>query len=64
MFGKYKEASVKKKLPRIARLGKIQNLNSNQGSHESNLLDNLTIDRFIGHWAIEYISTVDRGFDL
>jgi hypothetical protein len=37
MFGKYKQALVKKKLPRLVRLDKIQNPNSHQGSHDSSL---------------------------
>jgi hypothetical protein len=37
MFGKYKQAPVKKKLPRLVRLDKIQNPNSHQGSHDSSL---------------------------
>jgi hypothetical protein len=43
MFGKYKKALVKKKLPRIVRLDKIQNLNSHQGSHESSLHHRINI---------------------
>ena len=34
-FGKYKQVPVEKKLPRIVRLNKIQNLDSHRGSHES-----------------------------
>jgi hypothetical protein len=43
MFGKYKQASVEKKLPRIVRLDKIQNLDSHQGSHDSSLHHRINI---------------------
>jgi hypothetical protein len=43
MFGKYKQALVKKKLPRLVRLDKIQNPNSHQGSHDSSLHHRINI---------------------
>jgi transcription elongation factor Elf1 len=43
MFGKYKQASVEKKLPRIVRLDKIQNLDSHRGSHDSSVHHRINI---------------------
>ena len=37
MFGKYKQAPVEKKLPRLVRLDKILSPNSHRGSHDSSL---------------------------
>ena len=37
MFGKYKQAPVEKKLPRIVRLNKILSPDSHRGSHDSSL---------------------------
>jgi serine/threonine protein kinase len=43
MFGKYKQAPVEKKLPRIVRLDKNLSPNSHRGSHDSSLHNRIDI---------------------